>query len=48
VYEEDPAEYARIEGDELVFPMTKWNYRMIVIEKAAGGEAPSVLRDNGR
>lgn len=26
-------EYARIEGEELVFPMTKWNYRMIVIEK---------------
>jgi len=28
-----PEEYARIEGEELVFPMTKWNYRMIVIEK---------------
>ena len=27
-----PAEFARIEGDELVFPMTKWNYRMIVLE----------------
>ncbi len=28
-----PEEYARIEADEIVFPMTKWNYRMIVLEK---------------
>ncbi|MDD5704643.1 MAG: DUF6067 family protein [Kiritimatiellae bacterium] len=28
-----PEEYAKIEGEELVFPMTKWNYRMIVLEK---------------
>ena len=26
-------EYAKTENGELVFPMTKWNYRMIVIEK---------------
>ncbi|MCM8761907.1 MAG: DUF6067 family protein [Candidatus Omnitrophica bacterium] len=26
-------EYAKIEGDEVVFPITKYNYRMIVIEK---------------
>jgi len=32
-YEEDPGEYARIENGELVFPMTKWNYRMIVLER---------------
>jgi len=35
VYFDRPEEYARIEGEELVFPMTKWNYRMIVIEKKA-------------
>ena len=29
-----PDETARIENGELVFPMTKFNYRMIVIEKA--------------
>jgi hypothetical protein len=29
-----PKEYARIENGELVLPMTKLNYRMIVIEKA--------------
>ena len=29
-----PEETAKIENGELVFPMTKWNYRMIVIEKA--------------
>ncbi|MDD5706292.1 MAG: DUF6067 family protein [Kiritimatiellae bacterium] len=28
-----PEEYARIAGDELIFPMTKFNYRMIVLEK---------------
>jgi hypothetical protein len=28
-----PEEFARIDNGELVFPMTKWNYRMIVIEK---------------
>ena len=28
-----PEEYARIEGDEVVFPITRYNYRMIVIEK---------------
>ena len=28
-----PEEYAKIENGELVFPMTKWNYRMIVMEK---------------
>ena len=28
-----PEEYAKIEGEELVFPMTKWNYRMIVLER---------------
>ena len=27
-----PEEYAKIENGELVFPMTEWNYRMIVIE----------------
>ena len=27
-----PEEFATIEGDEVVFPMTKWNYRMIVLE----------------
>ena len=30
--EENPAEYARVEGDTLIFPMTDWNYRMIVLE----------------
>jgi hypothetical protein len=30
---EDPNEYARIENGELVFPMTEWNYRMIVLEQ---------------
>lgn len=30
---EDPGEYAKIENRELVFPMTDWNYRMIVMEK---------------
>ncbi|MDD5708166.1 MAG: DUF6067 family protein, partial [Kiritimatiellae bacterium] len=29
-----PEEFARIEGEELVFPMTRWNYRMIVLEVA--------------
>jgi hypothetical protein len=28
-----PEETVRIEGDEVVFPMTPWNYRMIVLEK---------------
>ncbi len=28
-----PEESARIEGDEVIFPMTPWNYRMIVLEK---------------
>jgi hypothetical protein len=28
-----PEEYAKIENGELVFPMTAWNYRMIVIEQ---------------
>jgi hypothetical protein len=28
-----PEEYAKIENGELIFPMTKFNYRMIVIEK---------------
>jgi hypothetical protein len=28
-----PEEFAKIESGELVFPMTKFNYRMIVIEK---------------
>ena len=28
-----PEEYAKIEGGELVFPMTRYNYRMLVIEK---------------
>ena len=28
-----PEEYAKIENGEIVFPMTKWNYRMIVLEK---------------
>lgn len=28
-----PEEYAKIENGELVFPMTKWNYRMIVLER---------------
>ena len=31
VYEEDPDEYARIEDGYLLFPMTGWNYRMIVL-----------------
>jgi hypothetical protein len=33
VFFERPEEYARIENGELVFPMTKFNYRMIVISK---------------
>jgi hypothetical protein len=33
VFFDNPAEYARIENGELVFPMTKFNYRMIVLEK---------------
>jgi hypothetical protein len=33
VFEENPNEYAKIENGELVFPMTEWNYRMIVLEK---------------
>jgi hypothetical protein len=33
VFFERPEEYAKIENGELVFPMTKWDYRMIVIEK---------------
>ncbi|MDD5707033.1 MAG: hypothetical protein PHR35_14005, partial [Kiritimatiellae bacterium] len=33
VFFDRPAEYARIEGEDLVFPMTKWSYRMIVLEK---------------
>jgi hypothetical protein len=28
-----PEETARLEGDTVIFPMTKWNYRMIVLEK---------------
>jgi len=28
-----PEETARIEGDEVIFPMTPWNYRMIVLEE---------------
>ena len=31
VLEDDPNEFARIENGELVFPMTDWNYRMIVL-----------------
>jgi hypothetical protein len=31
VYEDDPTEFARIEGDTLIFPITAWNYRMIVL-----------------
>jgi len=31
---DNPAEYARIDKGQLVFPMTKFTYRMIVIEKA--------------
>ena len=27
-----PEENATIKGDELRFPMTEWNYRMIVLE----------------
>ena len=33
VFFDRPEEYAKIEGEELVFPMTKWNYRMIVLER---------------
>ena len=33
VFFERPKEYARIEDGEIVFPMTQWDYRMIVIEK---------------
>ncbi|MBI4024251.1 MAG: hypothetical protein HY360_04670, partial [Verrucomicrobia bacterium] len=32
-YTEDPKEFARVEGEELVFPLTPWNYRMIVLWK---------------
>jgi hypothetical protein len=28
-----PEEYAKIEGEELVFPMAQLNYRRIVLEK---------------
>jgi len=28
-----PEETARIEGDTVIFPMTPWNYRMIVLER---------------
>ncbi|MBI4024386.1 MAG: hypothetical protein HY360_05355 [Verrucomicrobia bacterium] len=28
-----PDEFAKVEGQEVVFPMTKWNYRMIILEK---------------
>ncbi|MDD5704642.1 MAG: DUF6067 family protein [Kiritimatiellae bacterium] len=28
-----PEEYAKIEGEEVIFPMTPWNYRMIVLEQ---------------
>jgi hypothetical protein len=33
VFFDNSKEYAKIENGEIVFPMTKWNYRMIVIEK---------------
>ena len=33
VFFERPEEYAEIENGELVFPMTKFNYRMIAIEQ---------------
>jgi len=33
VFFERPEEYAKLENGELLFPMTKWNYRMIVIER---------------
>lgn len=32
-YTEDPREFAKVENGELVFPMTPWNYRMIVLWK---------------
>jgi hypothetical protein len=32
-FKKNPAEYVRLEGDEIVFPMTPYNYRMIVIEQ---------------
>ena len=33
VFFDRPEEFARIEIGGLVFPMSKWNYRMLVIEK---------------
>jgi hypothetical protein len=33
VFYAKPDEVARVEGDEVVFPMTAWNYRMIVLEQ---------------
>jgi hypothetical protein len=33
VFFDKPEEYAKIEDGRLVFPMTKFNYRMIVLEK---------------
>ena len=30
-FEANPKEYARIDGDAIVFPMTGYNYRMIVL-----------------
>jgi len=33
VFFKRPEEYAKIENSEVVFPMTKYNYRMIVLEK---------------
>ena len=35
VFFDRPEEYAKIEGEELVFPMTKWNYRVIVLGKSS-------------
>jgi len=37
VFFERPEEYAKIEDGELLFPMTKFNYRMIVISRGPGG-----------
>jgi hypothetical protein len=33
VFFDRPEEYAKIENGEIIFPMTKFNYRMIVIQK---------------
>ncbi|MDD5706153.1 MAG: DUF6067 family protein [Kiritimatiellae bacterium] len=40
VFPPNAKETARIEGDEVVFPMTKWNYRMIVLQHVARGAPP--------